>query len=378
MANLLETLLQNPVTPDEKKRLSITRRPFPQRPRDLFELFAAMRTTASMEGLLRGVDLRQADPATAVFAVLGRWPTPQERAALPDPYRPAQHLRQLVLSDEFRARLAARLFAAFPEKRRVLFVRLPRCAGQRMLDAIAALHPLVPFGLEDRKYRDPTVLVKLLGGIAGLFETTSTLAVALPRLAPFVATGAGDASPLRWRNAEPACRTGDLLFTVLRPPRDLALSQVNAALAALRAGDTAALPPHVQARLGTLPAPGNIAAWRGLGLEVLPDIVTRNPVCHALGDGTAASAMAICASVPIQLVGLARLDEWARVALGPAEPPKYIAAAPILRPDDLPAGARETLDSLTAEDRDLYYRFESKFAAGTLPSVWGSALVEEK
>src|SRR5580658_7199818 len=134
MASLLESLLEGPVQREDKHRLSVTKRPFPERPRDVFDVFAAMGRTGSLEGLLRGIDFRLADPRMVSFAVLGRWPTWQELTDLPDPYKAQQHLRRLVLGEEFRRGVAARMLMAFPEKRRLLFVRLPRCAGERAIE----------------------------------------------------------------------------------------------------------------------------------------------------------------------------------------------------------------------------------------------------
>jgi hypothetical protein len=212
-----------------------------------------------------------------------------------------------------------------------------------------------------------------IGVHANMFETTRTLAIALPSMAPFVSTGKED-SALHWDGAQPPCRIGDLLFAVVRPPRDLALSQVNATLHAMRAGGAPPLPAMIRDRVGPPPEGKNLGAWRNFGRALLPEIVSTNPICHALGDGTADGAIQACACVPLQLVALARLDEWARVALGPMDTPRRIFPEPILRAEDLAPNEREIVDSRTAEDRDVYARFDAKLSAGALPWVAGAAL----
>lgn len=366
MTNLLETLLQGAVERDERPPLAISRRPYPASARQLFDLFAAMGATASVGALTRGLEQRQADPRLATFAMLGRWPTAEELAAVPDPYVPGQHVRSLLRSQEFRRGLAARMLAAFPEKRRLLFVRLPRCAGQTTLEQLEALHPMPPTGVGGGN----AALMPRIGICAARFDTTTTLSAWAPRMAAFVTPGGmapGEADDnLHWQGAEPAFRPGDLLFAILRPPRDLACSQVNAALADLQAGES----PALRQRVGTLPPAGNVAAWRALGRDLLGDIVTRNPVCHALGDGTAAGALAACRCVPISLVSLGRFDEWARVAIGPVAAVKRIASEPILRREDVADVAAE----FVAEDEALYARFEAAMVGNSLPYVLGSAL----
>lgn len=362
MANLLETLLQGAVARDDGAALAVPRRPFPTGPRQVFDLFAAMGATASIGGLARGLDFREVDARLATFALLGRWPTAAEMAALPDPYVPGQHVRLLLRSVEFRRGLAARMLAAFPEKRRLLFVRLPRCAGQSTLERLAQLHPMPPAGLARH---DVATFMPRVGACAARFDSSATLAASAPGMKAFLAPGGEADDTLQWRGTEPACRPGDLMFAILRPPREAALSQVNAALAALQAGD--ARPAQ---RFGKLPTREDEAAWRALGRDMLSEVVSRNPVCHALGDGTAAGALAACRCVPIQLVGLARYDEWARVAIGPATVAKRIASDPIMRREDL----AEDLAGFVAEDEAFYERFATVMDANPLPYVLGSAL----
>jgi hypothetical protein len=210
--------------------------------------------------------------------------------------------------------------------------------------------------------------------LLGRFEITSTLVVVLPSLAPFISPGTGGGA-LHWHSAEPVCRAMDTIFTVLRPPHDLALSEVNALLNDLRADPQAAmLPAALRDKIGPLPLRNDIAAWRGVGRALLSEVVSLNPICRALGDGTAAGAVANCARLPIQLVGLARYGEWARVALGPMEEPARIASEPILRRDDLSPRDRTTLEQCIGEDEIFYRRFAAKFDASALPAVTGPAL----
>jgi hypothetical protein len=266
------------------------------------------------------------------------------------------------------------MLAAFPEKRRLLFVRLPRSAGQATVDHLEGLHPVPPAFIGGRDYRDAAVFMPLIGACANRFDITTTLAVCASRMATFVTPGglASDQNDdgLQWRGVEPVFRPGDLMFAILRPPRDVALSQVNAALAAL-GSDEASVARPLRQRFGRPPPAGKATAWRALGREMLGEVVARNPVCHALGDGTAAGALAACRCVPIQLVGLGRYEAWARVAIGPWEAPRQIGGEAMLRREDV---AADVLTELVAEDEVFYGRFEAAMAGNAVPYVLGTAL----
>ena len=123
MASLIESLLNDPVRRLDNKRIDIVRRPMPTRQRDMLELLAALGPNASMEALRRGIDMRNADPRTTFFAVLGRWPSQAELEALGPTYETWPHLRRLLISEEFRAPIVRRVLDAYAEKRRLLFIR---------------------------------------------------------------------------------------------------------------------------------------------------------------------------------------------------------------------------------------------------------------
>jgi hypothetical protein len=380
MANLIESLIGGAVERYDDRRLSVTKRPPPTKPREFFEIFALMGATASPEGLMRGIDWKHVDPCMLTFAVLGRWPTSQELAELQVPYRPYVHLRHLLGSEEFRTAIVRRLFEVFPERQRLLFVRIPRCAGTSVMSVLDTKHPILPLDLGDRPFREAPVLVPLLGQLLGRFGTTRTLVVAQPRIGPFVEAptvtpACGD--PLHWHLPQPPCRGTDLLFTIIRPPEALILSEVNGILTALRRpaspGEPASLAEQ-RKHHAPLPDQTDSAGWKQLGRKLLAATTLRNPICTALGDGTAAGAFAACARVPIQLVAIEAYRQWSRAAFdsSPADPVNV--STPILQPADLTAEDSAHLSSLIAEDAVFYARYAERRQAEQIPYVLGTDL----
>ncbi|MEJ0048798.1 MAG: hypothetical protein WDN04_23855 [Rhodospirillales bacterium] len=234
---------------------------------------------------------------------------------------------------------------------------------------------MLPLDLGTRPFREAAVLVPLLGALLSRFATSRTLVVVQPHIAAFLEPPAhrvtGD-DPLHWDLAQPPCRAIDRLFAVIRPPEDILLSQANALLTALRAAASDDEPAAVTAErehYGKLPAPDQAAQWKALGKRVLARVETRNPLCSALGDGTAEGALAVCARSPLELVGLHGYAEWARGAFDSAPPDPVNVSARILLREDLGPEDLAHLEALTSEDRVLYDRYARKSAAVGLANV---------
>jgi hypothetical protein len=377
MAFLIDSLIGNPVQRHDERRLSITKRPLPQRPRDFFELFAAMGANATIEGLFRGVDLKGADPRLVFFMILERWPANEELAALETPYRAPAHIRALLRTAEFRTPICRRLCEVFQERQRLLYVRIPRCAGQHVMAMMEGKHPVVPLDFGTPKFKDPDLIVRTLGALLGLFGNSRTLVVVQPHIAAFLAPPARQVvgeDPLHWELSQPPCRATDRLFAIIRPPEDILLSQVNALLTALRlppAGNEPADVAAARIHHAPLPPSDQLAQWKQLGQRLLAGIEASNPICTALGDGTAESALATCVRSPIELVGLDGYSGWARRAFDAAPPDPINVSSVILQREDLTPEEAARLADLTSEDRIFYERFAKRCAIEGLPNVKG-------
>ncbi len=372
MANLLESMLAGgKVKRQDDKHLDIVQRPPPVRPRQLFELLGALGRNATFPALLRAVELREGDPHNIAFVVLGRWLTPQEVAALPDPYRAGPHLTGLIRSMEFRAHLARRACESFPERKRLLFVRVPRSGGQSVLSMLDNRHPLLPLDLTAPSYNDPVTLMEALGRVFMRTATSNKLALTHTRMAPFLDTPGARPNvddPFAWRMSLPPARVEDTLFAVLRDPQARALGQVNALLSAWQSGERD-VPAKVATRVSGPIKRARAADWRRLGREILAETVLQNPICHALGDGTDEGARQACSRSPLQLVALEQLNTWSRTELENMASDPEPASEPILRRQDLGAAEVAALEAATREDQSYYDRFVKYIKSKQLPVV---------
>jgi hypothetical protein len=345
----------------------------------LLELFAAMGTTASFQALQRSIDFAGADPLTMTFTVLGRWPTHEEAAAFRSPYPAWQHMHALLRSDEFRALLPRRTCEAFPERKRILFVRMPRSAGAHVIATLDGKHPMLPLDLAHGRYRDPTLLAQTLGHVFARMNNSNALAMVQDSMAAFVDEPQNQLTgpdPLAWHAGPPPCRSGDVLFAIIRDPAERAMSQVNATLRALRGGQDVA--PALIARLGDRleqdRAAMSPAKWRDIGRVLLAARLARNPVCHALGDGTAEGALRACARAPVTLVPPSGYRIWGRSTLDTIPPDPAPPEPALLRAEDLTQPDRDHIAAATQEDRLVFDRLMARLKLTELPAAPGREL----
>jgi len=383
MTSLIESLIGDPVFRKDTKRILPVTRPLPERPRDLLEVFSAMGGEASRISLLRALDLRGGTPAWLIFVVLNRWPTMAELRALEGEYDARKHLSALIFSTEFRRLLAQRILSAYPEKIRLLYVRIPRCAGSHFLTIARIMHPVFPPELAAPTPRPGPAFFPTLGLLLARFLSTRTVMLEQPRLAPyyqpsaFVPESAGAAGSLPWTMANPPYRTGDRLFTIVRDPEAIILSQVNAIIEALRAcaTDEPADITHWRTRLGDLPADTDAEAWVSVARRLLANFSDADPICHALGDGTTQGALEACAVTNIEIADLSRYEEWITRTWENKPQPPALASAAVLPREALTAKDRDRLAALTVQDRPLYARIRACLDGAELSSIKGLQLL---
>jgi hypothetical protein len=350
--SMLETLIGGGIRRPDEKRILPTRRPLPIRSRDLLELFAAMGPESSFKTLMHAADFHEAEPRGLTFAALSRWPTAEELAAQETSYDPARHLRAMLLGEEFRKSLFRRVCDAYPERRRLLFVRIPGCAGTHFLHSVGPLHPIFPADLAHWP-RNGAEFIAALGRYLGRFAATKTILFAASHQSIFTNAAQPAATPgLDWAINPPPYRNGDRLFTILREPASLILSLVNGTLTRLQQPPEADDQPLAawRSRLAPLPAPDRHEDWAGLGRTLLKRLPTKNPICTALADGTAAGALNACRLSNIELAHLSRYTDWIKYSWATDAEPPINVFTPFLTPKTLGPQDMRHLNARIEED----------------------------
>ncbi len=367
MPSMIESLIGEGIKRTDNKRIIPTRRPLPGRPRELFELFVALGAQATATSLMEVCDLRQADPRHITYIALSRWPTEDELAEQPTPYAPRAHLRSLLLDREFRDSLVRRICDAYPERQRLLYVRIPRCAGEHFTAMANDMHAIIPRGLPIWRPGDQIRFFPALGNYLGRFNATRTIQIAQPRLYPFIQTSSprdGFDTALPWYMNPPPKRPGDRLFTIVREPTTLLLSQVNAILAGLQlpqAQDTQLITPW-RIRFAELPPNDDTAGWQAVGRQVIMRMTDANPICTALGEGTAVTALAAARLADLEIADLSLYADWVKYTWDVEPEPPANTAPKILTEQDLDAPSAAQLRTLLAEDLVFYGHVKTQLA----------------
>ena len=385
MTSLIESLIGTAVRRMDEKRIAPVQRPLPERPRDIFDIFSAMGGEATMSNLKRSLDLNNATARWMTAVVLDRWPTLAELEAEPEPYDARRHLRDLIQSVEFRHLLAQRIITTFPEKRRILFVRIPQCAGAHFLQLAETMHPIFPDRLASP--RAPQDFFPALGQHLGRYLHTRSIMLVQPRMDPFfhapvpVAPAAPDGDTaegesLPWTMASPPYRPSDRLFTIVRDPEDIILGQVNSIAVRLHqnADDDAAFTRQWQRRLQSAAAAADSDDAKTLARRVFAVFPHADPICTALGDGTAERARENCIVTNVEIADLSRFDEWILRTWDTKPQPAAPSPPAILTRDDLTPADVTRLAALTVQDRPFYARIKALISGATLSSITGSQL----
>lgn len=339
--------------------------PAPRNGRDLLEALRLYDAELGIAKFLDRLELGRMTPRQTVFCVFGRLASAQGARVLPH-YDPRRHLRNLLLGEEFQKRLMARMLECYPEKKRLVFVHVPKCAGSDLTSILVEHHPAFNFRLTDRVW---TSAEKMLAAIKNLVDELAY---------------AGDVFvhghiPLRQHISNELIRFGDEVFSIVRNPLDMIVSTINYMLGRLtddrelRRVDTRdwlRLISHEK-----LKAAISSGDYRDIALEMLfsPKLIQSNPICDFLGERTARSAFDLCARADVEITHVDRYEEWLRLRWG-AVSRRNNASRPIVSLSTLGADGLRRAESITEEDRVFVSQVERKMQEDNRCLVMGTQL----
>ena len=119
---------------------------------------------------------------------------------------------------------------------------------------------------------------------------------------------------------------------------------------------------------------GDAADPSAMAGRILAQWPARNPICTALGDGTAEGALALCRVANVALVRIDHATSWLHTALGCEPLPASDVSRPIVRLEDLSAEDRAEVAARSAEDRVFYDKFAAAFDKGGVTAIGGAKL----
>jgi hypothetical protein len=333
---------------------------------DVFRLFCLYNETDGLDALLARVVFTGKTPAELTASVLARAPHASELAGLREVYDPAQYFRTLVTSREFQTEMIRLFLLAFPEKRRLFFVHIPKCAGTDLESHLSPRYLSLGQGISSPAW---TTTNRLFGLLSGL----STMVNFVPDI--FIHGHLPFHNYVRTIGIRPH----DEVFTVLRDPIEVVISQVNYNIGLLRVDPQAKRPDtrQVMSQLGIEKqdaafSPGQLRELALRGLRT-PAIARANRIVGQFGGGKAASALGNIISYDVEITELSRYRAWLKQRWGIESKTRRNASVPIIGRDDVTSHLDYLLEQ-TAEDRQIYETVWKALEKMDSPSLRGSSL----
>lgn len=344
--------------------------PTPCMPRDAFRLFPFYDRSYGLSDLLARLDFDGQQPRHIRYAVFGALRVADGRDEFAaNTYAPRDHLNQLLMSTGFQQEVLTLLLNAFPEKRRLLFVHIPKCAGSDLSHHLMTRYPSIDQRMMDEKWTPKDAL----------FAALRDLVPALPLFDSIFARGH---IRLNWYLERGLARPIDRLFTIMRHPIEIAVSQANYVMMRmaqdLEAGKTGLDTQQWLVHLGfdempqwPLPDLAEHVCHKTLRTR---EIVIANPLCHWLGGGDAATVLERLASSGAEVTETTRYNGWLRETWGIASITRLNESRKFITQGALDREELDYLNEISAEDAKLFETVQQRLAGLGTNSLTGSQL----
>ena len=357
-----------------QKELTLLRDAWPLRmprtPRALLELLALSGPGADLTAVLDRVDWSSATPALIHYLVHGVVPAAPHAVAAGAAYDPRRHMSEELHAAPFQRNVLPHLLRAFPDVRRDVFIHVPKCAGTDLILNLAAQRVSIGRFMEETDWLAADEM------LAALAEVVRTLAHADDILVHGHIPVPDYASRI-------GVRPGDRMFTVIRDPIDLIVSQANHNVSRLLMDPSGGAPDSraflAQLGMTALPADASATDLRELAIRALhlPEICQHNTICSYLGGFAARNYEAAACTIiayDIEVAASWCYNDWLQTRFGITPGTRHNASQKFL-------GRRETvdlfgarLDALVGEDQKLFDLICWALRSVGKPSVSGAEI----
>lgn len=253
--------------------------PAPRSQREVLLLLAQYDPTQGLDALLERVDFSGYGPAE-ITQVLFDTPLASRRQAIaPARYDARAAFKVGLLSEHFRQNILSSFLTAFPELGRDVFVHVPKCAGTDLVMNVGQRQMPLPSVLESPGWLSDDEFLAVIGAHAR----------ALPFMKRIFVYGHTEFAEYLQRCG---IRPDDRVFTIIRDPVVLMVSQANYAIGRLRQDPDGDAPDTTPTRthLGMSGGPSGISdhEMKDLVARALlhPAIAFANQACRHLSSST--------------------------------------------------------------------------------------------
>ncbi|HQT79251.1 MAG TPA: hypothetical protein PLD10_19550 [Rhodopila sp.] len=324
--------------------------PMPRSATDLFRILAHYDPVKGLDGLLERIEVDDAIPADFITLVLNRFPGNGTEAVAGPDFDCRGFFKSVLLADGFRRTIVGKFLNAFPHLKRDIFIHVPKCAGTDLILNLAQRHLPLPItlGLPDWVSKEDFLSV-----VSGL----SRVAPFHERVFVYGHIELGEYIDLA------GLRPTDHLFTIIRDPIDLMVSQANYAIGRLRQ-DPLGNDPDAAMTLRFLDLPRLPESIDDRGLKDLtlrallhPQIAAPNRACTYLGRGNSGLydvALDCLVRYNVEITTTQHYRKWLRQAWDIDASTRHNASDPILTASEVRHFYASALRDSVQEDQKLF------------------------
>ena len=339
----------------------------PESVRQVIMSFVFFEHEEGVQSIARKIDFSDATRRQIMAVTSGRLPGKASQPIGSPPFNAKGAFVRALSSPEFQTRIREIVLASFPEKRRLINLHIPKCAGTDLEIALKRRHPFLHH----------TMSIPEATPKPDLFAALRLLALGMQFSDAIAITGHVH---LEWYLKHGLIRVQDDVFTTIREPRERIYSQISYMLTTMvnfrgtSRHDTAGwLAAIGMDDLEADPSPGYLLET-GRRLLRSRTIMRPNEICGILGDGTAETAIANLVVADAEITDMQRYSAW-RTSKFKFSPPDRINKSRPLFTDDLANTAdRQIVDGLIEQDVVLYDSIQRVLGRTDLLSVRGRAL----
>jgi len=341
----------------------------PSDPRGLFDWLGLYDEPGGLAQVLSRLEFGGERPERMHYAVFGAHPATVEQVLRWGSYYARDHLHELLLSEAFQTGLIPLFLRAFPEKRRLIFVHIPKCAGTDLTFHFRARHPSLEYSLTDPNWTSKPAMLRRIARVVAHVHTADSIFVhGHINLADHIAAD--------------IIRPTDRIFTVIRDPLAAAISQINYILTRFEQ-DMAAGQLRPDTRewsqimdLGAAPERMSNAFVRRVTRAALRDatLTVPNALCRWLGAGGAQRVVERLASYDVEITDVERYNAWLRAAWEIDAATRWNESKKFISIQDLATDDLAHLNEITRDDQRLYRTVERILTAGDKLSLSGEDL----
>lgn len=324
--------------------------PAPASTRDLFNLLAQFDRDAGLDALLERVDFSGVGPAEIAQIVHGQ-PLRDRRNAVPGANFDARAaFKAALLSAAFRSQTLPSFLRSFPELKRDVFIHVPKCAGTDLTMNLGRRQMPLPSVMESPGWLSDDEFLSVLGGLARAMMFHQRIFVY---------------GHMEFGNYLDRCglRPGDKVFSIIRDPIALMVSQANYAIGRLRQDpegrdpDTAVTMNHLG--LTSLPPNPTDRDLKDLVVQALlnPAIAFANQACRHLSHSRALSfeaAIDMIIANDVEVTTTERYNRWLRERWGIPHSARHNRSEQILTLREARRLYAAAMFDATGEDQKLY------------------------